>query len=104
MLIYKPRFTSYRAVVVGLAEVRLESTVRVMSFETGASKEYVANEVSINAVLRTRLREPLCDTSSTRKRSLRSVLFQKLGYHRIMPRYSASFNVEISRKWENVLE
>lgn len=58
------------------------------SFETGATKEDVLSEVSEKGLMKTRRKQSLSETCSSRKRMARDVLFQHPGHQGPLSKFS----------------
>lgn len=74
------------------------------NFESGAWNKDVVNNISGNSVSKDRLRKSPSNTSSTRKRLARSLLFRQLWYHILILRYSASPYEPIRMKREATVQ
>lgn len=102
--IYNASFTSGSAVIVKITEVLFEKTEGMERFRTGPLKENVDNKVTVIDILKGRLIQSFSDTSGWRKRLARGFLFQKLGYHRLISKFSALSVEEMLSEWEGIVQ
>lgn len=95
---YKRSFTTKQAVLVAHTEYYLNGAKSQGTYEYSrvALRESALSENRSYGVLKSRHIQCLSDTCTSRTLTARNTLFQRLGYHRLVSRFSACTNVDMS--------